>query len=113
MDEKIAPFSTDNYQKLLSKHPQRAKFAAPNPKNIDTFFVAEFDLYKAIMFFTNGSSAGPFKIVPQFSKDLVSKSNGTAGLKFLKSITKLINLIGDDEIPEPLRSFLAQSLSPS
>ena len=32
-DDKIAPFSTDNYQKLLSKHPQQAKFAAPNPKN--------------------------------------------------------------------------------
>ena len=31
-DDKIAPFSTDIYQKLLSKHPQRAKFAAPNPK---------------------------------------------------------------------------------
>ena len=23
-DDKIAPFSIDNYQKLLSKHPQRA-----------------------------------------------------------------------------------------
>ena len=32
-DDKIAPFSTDNYQKLLSKHPQRAKLAAPNPEN--------------------------------------------------------------------------------
>ena len=29
--DKIAPFLTDNYQKLVSKHPQRAKFAAPNP----------------------------------------------------------------------------------
>ena len=25
-DDKLAPFSSDNYQKLLSKHPQRAKF---------------------------------------------------------------------------------------
>ena len=43
-DDKIALFSTDNYQKLLSKHPRGAKFAAPNPKNLDSFFVTDFDL---------------------------------------------------------------------
>ena len=104
-DDKIAPFSTDNYQKLLSKHPQRAKFAAPNPEKLDSFFVTDFDLYKAIMSFPNGSAAGPDKIVPQIFKDLVSKSNGSAGLNFLKSLTKLINLIGDGKLPESLRPF--------
>ena len=104
-DDKIAPFSTDNYQKLLSKHPQRAKFAAPNPKKLDSFFVTDFDLYKAIMSFPNGSAAGPDKMFPQIFKDLVSKSNGSAGLNFLKSLTKLINLIGDGKIPELLRPF--------
>ena len=104
-DDKITPFSTDNYQKLLSKHPQRAKFAAPNPENSDSFFVTDFDLDKAILSFPNGSAAGPDKIVPQIFKDLVSKSNGSAGLNFLKSLTKLINLIGDGKIPEPLRPF--------
>ena len=101
-DDKIAPFSTDNYQKLLSKHPQRAKFAAPNPEKLDSFFVTDFDLYKAIMSFPNGSAAVPDKIVPQIFKDIVSKSSGSAGLNFLKSLTKLINLIGDGKIPEPL-----------
>ena len=113
-DDKIAPFSTDNYQKLLSKHPQRAKFAAPNPQKLDSFFVTDFDLYKAIMSFPNGSAAGPDKLVPQISKDLVSKANGSAGLNFLKLLTKLINLNGDGKMPEPLTSFFfAQSLSPS
>ena len=37
-DDKIAPFSTDNYQKFLSKQPQRAKFAAPNSENSDSSF---------------------------------------------------------------------------
>ena len=36
-DDKIAPFSTDNYQKLMSKQSQRDKFAAPNPENLDSF----------------------------------------------------------------------------
>ena len=53
----------------------------------------------------NGSAAGPDKMVPQNFKDLVSKSNGSAGLSFLKSLTKLINLIGDGKITEPLRPF--------
>ena len=76
-DDKIAPFSTDNYQKLLYKHPQRAKFAAPNPK-ILIIFCNDFDLYKAIMSFPNGSAACPDKIVPRIFKDLDSKSNGSA-----------------------------------
>ena len=57
------------------------------------FFVSDFDLYKAIMSFSNGSAAGSDKIIPQNFKDPVSKSNGSAGFNFLKSLTKLINLI--------------------
>ena len=57
------------------------------------------------MSFPNGSAAGPDKIVPQIFKDLVGKSNGSARLNFLKSLTKLINLIGDGKIPEPLRPY--------
>ena len=69
-DDKIAPFSTDNYQKLLSKHPQQAEFGSPNPKNLDSFFVTDFDLYKAIMSFPKGSAAGPDTKFPQIFKDL-------------------------------------------
>ena len=81
----------------MSKHP--------NPENLNDFFVTKFELYKAIMSFPNGSAASPDKIFPQIFKDLVSKSNGSAGLNFLKSHTKLINIIGDGKIPEPLRPF--------
>ena len=41
-DDKNAHFLTDNYQKLMSKHPQRAKFAAPNPESLDSFFRKQF-----------------------------------------------------------------------
>ena len=126
---------------MLSKHPQRAKLADPNPENVNCFFVTHFDLYKAIISVTNGSVAGPDiqiryaknfvihfdlykaiisvtngsvagpdKIVPQIFKDLVSKFNGSAGLIFLKSLTKLINLIRNGKIPVPLRPFLPQTL---
>ena len=88
-DDKIAPFATDNYQNSC----------------LSTLSEPNFDLYKAIMSFPNGSAAGPDIIVPQIFTDLVSKSNGSAELNFLKSPTKLINLIGDGKIPEPLRAF--------
>ena len=83
----------------MSKHPQRAKYAAPNSENLDSFFVTDFDLYKAIMSFPNGSAAGPDKKIPQ----IVSKSNGSAEINFLKSLVKLINLSEDRKKPEPLR----------
>ena len=105
LDNKIAPFSIDNYQKLLSKHPQRAKFAAPSPEILNSFFVTEFELCKTIMSLPNRSAAGPDKMVPQIFKDFVSKSNGSVGINFLKSLAKLINLIGDGKIHEPIRLF--------
>ena len=47
----------------------------------------------------------PDKKIPQIFKNFVSKSNNSAGLNFLKSLTKLISLIGDGKLPEPLRPF--------
>ena len=57
------------------------------------------------MSFPKGSEAGPDKIVPHIFKDLVSKSNGSAGLNFMKSLTERMNLIGDGKIREPLIPF--------
>ena len=91
MDDEIAPFLTDNYQKLLSEHPQRAKVEAPNPKKLDSYFVTVFDLYKAICHFPTDQQQVLIKEFLKFFKDLVSKSNGSAGLNFLKALTKLIN----------------------
>ena len=85
--------------------PQRAKFAAPNPEILDSFFVTKFDLYKAIIFFRKDQQQ-VYKKFPQIFNDLASKLNGSAGLDFLKSLTKLINLIEDGKIPEPLKPLI-------
>ena len=53
----------------------------------------EFDLYKAIMSFPNGSSVGPDKKSSQNFKNLVSKSKSSAGFNYLKLLTKLVNFI--------------------
>ena len=86
-------FLIPNYKKLLSKHPKGADINAKNPENVNSFFVTEFEVYKAIMSFPNGSGAGPNNFVPQIFKGLLIKSNGNAGLMFLKSLTKLLCLI--------------------
>ena len=100
-DHKFASFSTPSYQKLLSKHHQRAKFATPNPNNLDSFFITDFDLYRTIISFPNESAAGPDKIVPRIFKNLVKKWKDSAAHKFLKLLTKLIKLIGDGKRPKP------------
>ena len=104
---KLRLFQLINIKKWLSKHPQRAKFEAPNPEKLDSFFVTDIDLYKAIMSFPNESATDPDKIVPQIFKVSVSKPNGSAGLNFLRLLTKLINLIADGKIPEPLGVFFS------
>ena len=84
------------------------------PQTRKTFFVTEFEVYKAIVVFLNGSGAAAEKIVPQIFKDLDGKSNGNAGLNFLKSHTKLLIPISEGTVPKQLRPFfLERYLSPS
>ena len=99
---------------MVIKHPKTVDINSPDPENVEIFFVTEFELYKALMSLPNGSGAGPDKTVPQIFKDLITKSNGNAGLIFLKSLTKLLNLIYEGKVPEQQRAFfLEQSLSRS
>ena len=51
------------------KHLKKADISAANPENVENFFfVTEFEVYKAIMFFPNGSGSGSDKIVLQILK---------------------------------------------
>ena len=83
-DNKIPPFLIPYYRKLVSKHSKRAVKNDPIPESIDSFFINEPEVYKAIMFFPNGSGAGPNKIFPQDFKDLISKSKSYFSTQFLK-----------------------------
>ncbi len=44
-------------------------------------------------------------ITPQIFKDLINKSNGSAGFEFLKSVTRLVGIISEGKIPEIIRPF--------
>ena len=75
-DDKIADFTVDNYAALKLKHPQRETCSVPDPKDIECFSTSEFFVHKALMSFSNGSSAGLDSISPHVLKTLMTKSNG-------------------------------------
>ena len=109
-DDKIADFTVDNYSALKLKHPQRETCSVPDPTDIDCFPTSEYFVHKALMSFPNGSSAGFDGILPQMLKDLTAKSNGQTGLKFLKAITNLVNVILEGKVPFELSNFGRSSL---
>ena len=104
-DDKIADFTVDNYAALKLKHPQRESCSVPDPTDIDCFSTSEFFVYKALMSFPNGSSAGLDGISPQILKDLTAKSNGQTGLNFLRVLTNLVNVILEGKVPFELRPY--------
>ena len=87
-DDNIAPFLIPNYEKLVSRHPKRADIIVPKTSIVFSFFIP------------NVSGAGPDEIVTQIFKNLISKSNGNARLIFLKSLTKLLNVMSEGKVPE-------------
>ena len=54
------------------------------------------------MSFPNGSSAGLDGISPQILKDLTAKLNRQTGLKFLRALTNLVNVILEGKVPSEL-----------
>ena len=67
----------------------------PNPENVDSFFVTGFEVYKGILSFQLIRESD----CSQVHKDLISKPNGKSGNNFLKSFSKLLNLIGETNYP--------------
>ena len=88
------------FQLITIKNCQLSTLSEPNLQlQIQKFWIVfpySISTYtKAIMSFPKGSAVDPDEIVPQIFKDLISKSNDSAGLNFLISLTQLINLIGE------------------
>ena len=104
-DDSFAPCNTENYEKLLSKYPKRSSINVPSLENVDSFIVSEYDFYKRITSFPNGSGAGPDWLAPQVLKNNVCKSIGSAGLEFLKSLRKLVIVTANNTVAENMRPF--------
>ena len=104
-DDKIGDFTVDNLAALKLKHPQRETCSVPDPTDIDGFSTSDCFVHKALMSFHTGSSAGLDSISTQVLKDLTAKSNGETGLKFLRALTNLMDVIFEGKVPFELRPY--------
>ena len=89
-DDSFAPCNTESCYKVLSKHNKCGSINVPSLENLDSFIASEYIVNKNITSFPNGSGACSDTLAAQVLKDLVCKSNGSAGLEILKSLTKLV-----------------------
>ena len=64
-NDKIADFMVVIYAVLMLKNPQRETCSIPDTTDTDCFSTSEFFVYKALMSFPNGSSAG-WHFAPNF-----------------------------------------------
>ena len=60
---------------------------------------------RAIRGFRAGSAGGLDHLCPQHFKELISKSTGEAGVRFLKSLTLLVNHMLSGEFPPVFHPF--------
>lgn len=94
--ETLAPQTLETFERLQEKHPPPSRelhFPDPPDKDTQPLQVTEKEVYMSLKSFPNGSAAGIDGISPQHLKDLTLPSTGEAGLKLIKAITDLTNLM--------------------
>ena len=75
----------------------------------DPLSLIDHNALKSVMRIANGSGAGPRGLETQLPKDLVCKSYGSAGYWFLRSFSKLVNLIADNKVHETVKFFFSRA----
>ena len=103
-DDTLAPDNSETLQQLKDRHP-----AAPvgssmpqAPENEENHIPASVDSVKlAILSFPAGSAGGPDGLKPGHLKHLIGAAE--AGNRLLESLTKLVNLVLKNMIPEDIR----------
>ena len=103
-DDGLAPDNNDTLQKLEERHPTAPTGISlpPAPEDGVAHIQVSTDSVKnAILSFPAGSAGGPDGLKPGHLKHLIGASE--AGNRLLESITKLVNFVLKDKIPEDIR----------
>ena len=90
----LAPFDDETLSTLQSKHPPSPpdlQFPEPPDDSSEVLSVSCAIVVRAIRSFRAGSAGGLDRLRPQHLKELIVKSTGEAGVRFLKSLTSLTN----------------------
>ena len=102
-DDTLAPDNNDTLNKLKERHPAAPTGIAvlPAPEdNVTQIEVSKDSVKNAILSFPAGSAGGPDGLKPGHLKHLIGASE--AGNRLLESITKLVNFVLKDKIPEDI-----------
>lgn len=108
-NDSIAIEDETTLNELKKKHPKPSRPLKIPEKQSDPQIhlnVSEKQVKKSILSFKNGSAGGIDGFYPQYMKDMISKHTGDEGVKALKSLTKLINLILRGEVDDRICQFL-------
>ena len=103
-DDTLAPDDNTTLNKLKERHPAAPTGITlpPAPEDRDAHIQVSTDSVKnAILSFPAGSAGGPDGLKPGHLKHLIGASE--AGNRLLESITKLVNFVLMDKIPEDIR----------
>ena len=103
-DDTLAPDNSDTLKKLEERHPAAPSGISlpPAPENEEFHITVTTDSVKrAILSFPAGSAAGPDGLKPSHLKNLIGAAE--AGNRLLESITKLVNFVLKDKIPEDIQ----------
>ena len=105
-DDTLAPNNSETLNKLKERHPLAPNgiFLPDTPENDDAHIPLSSDSVKtAILSFPAGSAGGPDGLKPGHLKHLIFASE--AGNRLLESLTKFVNFVLKDQIPENIRHF--------
>ena len=103
-DDTLAPDNSETLQQLRDRHPAApvGSFMPQAPENEENHIPASVDSVKlAILSFPAGSAGGPDGLKPGHLKHLIGAAE--AGNRLLESLTKLVNLVFKNMIPEDIR----------
>lgn len=108
-DDTFAPYNEDTLNSLRAKHPPPSRILSmptpPSPSD-DHFQVTSDQVKRAISRLHSGSASGPDGSRPQFFKDLISISAGSAATEVLSAITDLCNFMLRGEVNSIACKFL-------
>jgi len=108
-NDTLAPFDDETLSGLQSKHPPSPpdlEFPEQPDDSSEVLSVSCAVVARAIRSFKAGSAGGLDRLRPQHFKELISNSMGEAGVRFLKSLTSLVNYMLCGKFPPVFHPFL-------
>jgi hypothetical protein len=105
-DEKMAPYSNNTVDALISKHP-RAVYPSTANDEVMPLQQQESDIIASIKSFAAGSAGGLDSLRPEHLKNMVGAQTAAAGQQLLTRLTDFTNIVLSGHVPTVVRPAFA------